>query len=204
MKIISHILSFIFHPLLMPVLSFALMFKDSYLNVMPMYYKSMITSIVGVFTLVIPCLFIFLLKILKVISSVSLYNRKDRMIPYLITILSYFTCAITLYKLRVPLWMLSMLIGAALALINAMFITMKWKISAHATGMGGMMGAVIYLFIVFGAVPLWLLSLVILASGAVGTARIYLNCHTFGQVIAGYANGLGWVLLLMMITSYFG
>ena len=167
-----------------------------------MSYKSIITGIVAIFTLVVPALFILLLKIFKVISSVNLYNRKDRLIPYIITILCYLACAILLYRLKVPVWMISMLIGASFSLITCMFVTLIWKISAHGTGMGGIMAAVIYLYVVYAMIPLWALSLVILAAGAVGTARIYLNCHTFGQVMAGYANGLGWILLLMSISTY--
>ena len=46
-------------------------------------------------------------------------------------------------------------------------------------------------------IDIWpLISITILLTGILGSARIVLNCHTFWQVITGVANGFFWVFLL--------
>ena len=79
--------------------------------------------------------------------------------------------------------------GAAFSVTAAFVINLKWKISIHMLGMGGIVGTIIGLILRYqiDAVPL-VISLVIL-SGLVGYSRLRLDAHTPLQVYAGFVLG---------------
>ncbi len=199
MKLIARFFSSVLHPLLMPLYGTFILIHYSYLDVYPASVKRVILYIVGLFTLVIPLVGIVLLKALKLIEHVSLNRREDRKLPYLITLASYFACGYLLYKLNLPPWVVGFVAGGLLSLIVASVITIWWKISAHMTGMGGFLGAMVFLFHYMNLMPLWLLLTAILLTGLLGTSRIELNRHTFGQVLAGTFNGFVCVYLTMLL-----
>ena len=199
MKLLSRFFSTVLHPLLMPIYGAILVFAYSFLIFYPMRIKLFVLGVIAVFTLIAPMLGIIILKALKLISSVSLVNREDRKYPYWIALLSYFLCILLLIKINLPLWVPGFICGGLLSLIVSAVITTKWKISAHLTGMGGLLGCALYLSQHYLMLPLWLLLLIIFLTGALGTSRIYLGRHTFGQVIAGSVNGCLCVYLFMTL-----
>ena len=135
--------------------------------------------------------------LLKAISSVAIENRKERPVPYILTMLCYVFCGYMLYRLKMPLWIIGFIAGALLSLVTAFLITFKWKISAHGTGVGGLTAAAYFLISHFHLMPLWLFMLIILISGAVCTSRIILGRHTVMQTICGMINGLFWITIMM-------
>ena len=62
LKVVPSILSVLFHPLLVPLYAYVLLFSFTYLNIMPFQYVAFVLSIVASFTLVSPLLFIGLYK----------------------------------------------------------------------------------------------------------------------------------------------
>ena len=200
LKYLSVFFSGAFHPILAPFYGFLILLDVSILQIMPQVYRNLLLLIVLIFTTIIPIIFIFILKKLKVISSVALRERKERLIPYIIIIACYIFCTVLLLKFRLPGWSLGMLIGSCFSLVTLLIVNLKWKISAHATGLGGILACIMYLYFFQACVSIDFLSLVILITGAVGSARVFLGRHTIAQVIAGYANGFAWVLLLIMMN----
>lgn len=199
MKQIARILSTVFHPLLIPLYGMLLVVFFSYMSFFPWNLKGFILGMVALFTLLIPMLSIWLLKVMKLIGDVSLNNRADRKLPYLISLISYLFCGILLYKIGVPLWLVGFIAGGIASLIIAAFITIWWKISAHMTAMAGLTGCALFLSQAFSMLPFWILIALILLTGLLGSSRILLNRHTFGQVLAGTANGFICVYLTMLL-----
>ena len=191
MKTIAHILSYVFHPLLMATYGVALALSFTYLAMYPASIKLLILGGVFVVTGVIPAVFILLLVHNGAAGDIELTDGKDRVIPYLIFIVAILLCLFFLYKMMMPFWLLAMLMGACLALIIALAINFSWKISAHSIGIGGLLGGIMGLARIHGINPYWAFIFVLLIAGAVGTSRIILNQHTTGQVFAGF--GLGFV-----------
>lgn len=83
------------------------------------------------------------------------------------------------------------MVGAAAAVVISVIVNHWWKISAHMAGMVGMIGLMLRIFSVNAETSgaFGVLIAVVLLTGAVGSARIYLDRHTLGQVIAGTLNG---------------
>lgn len=198
MNIISRILSTLLHPLLMPVYGIFIIFFHTYLLVLNLPFKLFILAGVFLFTCIIPALCIYILYKIKAISSVTLNDRKDRLYPYIICLLSYISCALFLISQAMPLWVTGLFLGAAISVIISIIINRWWKISAHLAGIGGVVALIYFLTgsqLMLPSFPLFLIVLWTLLAGALGSARIYMGRHTLGQVLAGFANGFFWVYI---------
>ena len=202
MKYLAHFFSTILHPLLMPSIGVILLSLFSPLKYYGYSVNSSIFMFVFIFTMIIPALSIWMLYSFRVIDDYTLHNRKERTIPYLITALCYLICAVYMYFLSTPKWIMCFFIGGMISLIIDLIITKYWKISAHMTGIGGLLSLIFVLyFFGFGA-PEWLFLLAILLTGILGSSRIYLNCHTLGQVLAGTFNGFVSIYLSIYFIPY--
>ncbi len=100
-----------------------------------------------------------------------------------------------------PMWLVMFFGGGAVAGAINLLINFRWKISAHAAGVAGVVALLIR--IIRDGLPqdgafLWLL-IAIGLSGILGTARVWLGRHTAWQVIAGYAVGFLSVILMTLL-----
>ena len=102
---------------------------------------------------------------------------------------SILVCIFFLYKMLMPFWLLAMLIGACVALVIALCVNFAWKISAHAIGIGGLLGAIMGVARIHMINPYWAFIVVLIVAGLLGTSRIFLKRHTPMQVYAGFCLG---------------
>ena len=100
---------------------------------------------------------------------------------------SYFVISI----LHAPLYIGLIAIGATIAIGIVSIINRRWKISAHLTGFGGLVGGILCFYYGNGMLPgagticvLAILSLLLMY------ARLYLHAHTSAQVCAGWLLGI--------------
>ena len=98
----ANLLSALFHPFLVPLYAYVLLFSFTYLNIMPIQYIAFVLSIVVTFTIISPVLFIGFYKWMNKLSMKNLSERKRRFVPYILTSMSYITCIITMYKMHFP------------------------------------------------------------------------------------------------------
>ena len=190
MKFIAKLLSIIFFPLLIPIYGTFLLFSLTLFSFYPQIYLHSAYLTVIIFGTIVPFVCIFILYKLKIISDIGLSDRKDRFLPYFCTSFSYYICAIILSRLAMPLFVPVLMIAIALALFINAIVNVWWKISAHMTGVGGLMGGILCVSYQLYINPsLWII-IVLLVCGMVAAARLYLNAHTHGQIVAGFLNGL--------------
>lgn len=199
---ISNFLSWTLIPLLMPVYGMILAFGLSVLDVVPGPMKVRFVLITAGINFVIPVLIFLLLKFMGVINDVGLNGRKERLIPYIVTILCFGSTAWFLAMRGAPIWFVMFYAGGATAALINLIVNFWWKISAHAAGIAGLIALLIRMEKDVAASPqllFWLL-LTILLTGLMGSARVWLGRHTVWQVLAGYAVGFCSVFFLMSIN----
>lgn len=190
MKSISHIISSIFQPLLMPTYGVLLIFIYTYFGAMYTNQFWQIIMPVVLFSFVIPAILIVIIFRMGVISDLSLKIRRERFYPYIITLLSYSAMIIFYYRMHMPKWFLMILASSVLIMVIAIIITLKWKISAHMFGVGGLIGgAMAVSYYVERTNPYYMFMGLFLMAGLVGTSRLILRRHTLYQVIAGFLLG---------------
>lgn len=189
MKFFSNIISGMFHPLLMVTYGVAMALTFTYLAIYPPAMKWLLLGGAFLSTAVIPGVFIFLMVKNGAAVDLELSDRRERVVPYLIITTSIMVCLFYMYKMMVPFWFLSLLIGACIALMLALFINFYWKISAHMLAVGGLLGGIMGVARAHLMNPYWAFIIVVLIAGLVGTSRIFLKRHTPMQVYAGFSLG---------------
>lgn len=197
--VISDAFSGLFLPLLTPIYVYVMALWITPLSAVSEKMRLISSIIVFVITCVPPLATILCLMRKGKVSDVSISNPKERTAPYVVTILSYLAAAF--YLIKLPKFMPMFFVGAAIAAAIALIINFKWKISAHATSMGGLCAMLLYIGIHHYAVVMimpWICG-GILCSGLVGSARIYLGRHTPAQVYCGWLLGLTVAFAAMSI-----
>ena len=186
----ANILSILFNPLLVPLFAFILLFVFTYLNIMPIEYVAFVLSIVITFTILAPLLFILIYKWMNKWTLNEISKRKRRFVPYLLTMMSYITCLITMYKMHFPYYFSGIIVAALLCMFICTLLNFRWRVSIHLAGCGMFIGGLLAYSLLFYFNPVWWLSGFILLSGIQGTARISYHQHTLLEVNVGFMVGM--------------
>jgi hypothetical protein len=185
----AQIISGIFNPFVIPFGAFIVLFFFSYLNIMPLQYKLLVLGVVYCFTILLPTISIFLFRKINGWESKDLIDREKRFVPYLLTITAYVFCLIMMYKLNIPRYMTGIIVATLASMAICVIVNLKWKLSEHMAGMGGVVGGLIAFSFLFNYNPVWWLCLFILIAGLLGSARVTLQHHTLGEVLTGFVVG---------------
>ncbi len=204
MKRAATVISFLFHPLIVPTYAIILVillnpymfaeFEES--------QKRMFVIQVFINTFCFPLLVILLMIKLKFIKSIYIEDKRERMLPYFIV--SFFVMwTFWVFKIQpVPVLLKLSLLGASIAVFLSFFVNIFMKVSMHTTGMGGL----IALFVIMTYTSMFNLSLplmiIILIAGVVGTARFILEAHEPAEVYGGYILGFMCQILALQYLAF--
>lgn len=187
---IAKIISGIFNPFIIPFLAFLVLFFCSYLNMLPLMYRFVVLGVVYAFTILLPLIAIYLFRRVNGWGFGAFRDRRKRFVPYILTIICYVACLVMMARMSLPRYMTGIIVASLLAMIICILANLKWKISEHMTGMGGVVGGLIAFSFMFNYNPTVWLCLFILLAGALGSARILLKHHTLSEVLIGFLVGL--------------
>lgn len=199
------IVSYLFHPLLIPVYSLLLYCTIGFMQMQDP--KVLVTALLYTifFSVLIPLIGLHWLHAKGAISSVDIPKQEDRVIPYLICASCMTICSIILaYKHMFPFIYGTMSAGAISIIICAL-INFWWKISIHTAAMGCWWGCVLQIWTIYPLRDLahnnfLVISVVTLIFGLVASARIASRQHTQAQVYVGgfigYLVGYGMLSFL--------
>ena len=194
---VARITSIVFTPFSIPFLAFLVLFLFSYLRIMPILYKGIVLGIVYCFTILTPTITIFLFRKINGFARQELSERKKRYVPILLTIISYVFCLLMMRKLNIPWYMTGIIFVSLVISIICILVNLKWKLSGHMAGMGGIIGGLVSFSALFSYNPVVWLCLFILIAGILGSARIVLGHHTLGEVLSGFVVGLVCSFLIL-------
>ncbi|TXN37117.1 hypothetical protein FVB32_02165 [Flagellimonas hymeniacidonis] len=192
-----NIVSYIFHPLFVPIGGTVI-----YFLVTPKYSSLEVQSgnILPIFilTVIIPIIFFLILKNLGVINSIFLPTVKERKYPL------YISCILLLmilYKV-IPnnyihelFYFFTGLLTATGAALILLFL--RFKTSIHLLGMGSLLMFMIGLSIHFETNITLAISVFTLLTGLVATSRLYLKAHSKSELLIGFLIGLCSQLIIL-------
>lgn len=192
MQGLAKFLSVLLHPLFMPLYLVVLIFWiDPYVAFfLPPEHHWIVFGMVALMTIAFPLTSTLLLLRTGLISSLQIPERTERIAPYLLTLIYY---GMMWYLLqRTPLhWTISaVFIGVFIALLLTTLITVRWKISAHMVGIGGVLGALCGLTALHDLNAFLVITGLILIAGLLGTTRLLVTDHSPAQIYAGTAVGM--------------
>ena len=182
--------SMIFRPEFFPLLGFVGLFFFTYLGLL-------LLVLLG--TVLLPRWTILFWRKARGWEPHLLRWRENRFFPYLIYILYYAFTLHTLNRFHLPLYMSGILIGSLLIQSACFLINLRWKISMHCAGAGGVIGALAGYSFLFSFNPLGWMCLCIFISGLVGSSRMMLRQHDLWQVLAGTLLGIVGGLLGILV-----
>lgn len=213
-RTLARILSFLGHPLLILtyILLLLLAINPYAFSARHMTDKRAMLLLISVFTttFMLPGFGVALLKPLGFIDSLDMESKQERIGPYIITGIFYLWLFKNLFSgAQVPSLFSVCVLGATIGLFFAFFINIFTKISAHATGMGGLVAMVLLTTIEWRglgvSLPVWggslqisltaLLAATILLAGLIGTARLALRAHVPVDLYRGYTAGFFAVMI---------
>lgn len=199
--ILARTISILFHPLFIPPLGLVLLFySGTYLEFLSYPQKKAIFLILLTGNTLLPLSLIPVMVIQKTISGFKMEYHRERVMPLLVITLFYAFTWFIMLRLNAPGLILNYTVTAALAVLTCAIISISWKISLHMTALGALAGMLLAVAFRFDNNLLLYLSLVFLAGGLAGWARLKLKAHTPAQVYAGYTGGL--VLAFIMIYNF--
>lgn len=190
--IVSMTLSGLLHPLFMPTYGIVL-FCMAFSQQIPLPAAYWLVSCIGTFfmTALIPLSLMIFRRLRGEISDISISNASERTPIYVYTIICYAFWSYFLYKVIHAPFVSLIGVGATIALAVVLFINTRWKISAHLTGLGGLLGGILaYVYNYTLPLPMVTISIILGIALALMFARLYLNAHTSLQVVTGFLLGI--------------
>ncbi len=201
MKKFHKIVSFVLQPLFMPVFGMILLVSMELFSVFTFGWKLNAVLVTFVFTALAPAVPILLLMSRGKIRDLFISKREERTIPYLLSFISYLFWTLFLWKiLGFPLSLVAMGIGASISILIITIINLKWKISAHMSGIGGLAGGIFGICYRMAINPVWLFVIILSLSALVALSRIELKAHTPGQTLAGFSVGFASVFFSVILV----
>ncbi len=190
-------ISYIFHPLFMPLLGVLFYFDNSPRFIPKEIVKAKLVSLF-ILTVILPILLYFLLKTLGKVKSIYLKTTKERIVPL---ILNCFVIIIVLQRIITPsqiielyFFFVGILISTMACLMLAFF---KFKASIHMIAISGLFMFFVILSIHFSININNTLAFVVIIMGAIATSRLHLNAHTYKELIMGGFVGMLPQLILV-------
>jgi membrane-associated phospholipid phosphatase len=151
---------------------FAFYYEQSFAN------KMTVLAVSYFFGFICPTIMFFYFRRKGKIIDLDASVKEERTVPYFIAVLTFIVGWIILVFFKVNIVTSSFWFCYISNTLIVIFINKHWKISAHALGVAGPLGA-----ITFSIGPKGLIFLVLLLM--VGWSRIELKRHSLAQVIAG-------------------
>lgn len=157
---------------------------------------------VFVITAFFPAITVFLLWRLKMSTSIYLRTQKERIIPYVSSVIYFFWAFYVTKNLPgSPLVMTFLFLGIFLSTSVALMANSYFKISMHGLGMGGAVAFMILLSMASGQSMGWAIALTTLVAGLVCTSRLIVSDHRpaevyWGVIIGGLSQWIAYLIIM--------
>jgi hypothetical protein len=196
----AKIIGIAFHPLLMPVYGMIIIFSAPTLyGYLPFNVKKLLLLILLVNNVLLPFSLLPFFYQRKIITTWTLNERKERVIPMIITTILYGTTSYIVFKFPIPLFFKSFIFSTAFLSLLVTLINLRWKISLHSAGAGALVGLVLTLSFKMLTPLDWYLISTIIAAGLVLASRMKLNLHNPQQVWIGLLTGFAGFSFFIML-----
>ena len=218
---LAQLISILTHPLVMLSLILIIqmmVYHYAFMTTDPKFKGILLINVVAI-TFVMPAVAILLMRFMNLVPSLEMEDRKSRIGPLIVTAVFY----LWLYKNLldnpdIPVSFVQATLGAIIALFVCFFINLFSKISLHTAGVGGVLGMTALLVINdssaatilrWSGESAWELDLmylfvgIILLSGLVSSARLYLKAHTLQEVSGGLFVGVAGQVLAFLFSQSF-
>jgi len=200
---LANFFSVIFHPLLIPAWAYlALVWQGNLLLLrVPFNLVWTLGGLIFLTTFLLPTAIILLMLCFKMISSLSMPLRSERIGPLVVTAIFFYMTYYLLKQLQIAPVIYLYMLGATLLAVISAAVTLWWKISLHSMGVGALVGAFAGLALLSPANYSFLLIVSLLMAGITASSRLLLSAHKPAEIYAGFATGASLMFTLFMLVG---
>jgi len=197
---LAKIISLVFHPVFIPLYGLIiLMSAPTFLGYLPLEIKKILFIVVLVNNVLIPLALLPLYRLRNLISSYTIEDRRERIIPLLTASILHCTTSFIVFNYQIPFFLKSFIFATSVLSIVVSMINFWWKISIHAVGAGALTATVVVLSMkMYTPLTSYLIS-VIIVGGLILSSRLKLNSHNPAQVWLGFLIGLLVISLFILL-----
>lgn len=190
-------ISFVFHPLLMPLLGVIFYFSKTPRFIPDPVLKAKLFS-VTILTVILPLLLYYLLRTLNKVDSIYLQTTNERKLPLILNSLIILLVVIrVLPQTEIP-ELYFFFIGILISTITCFALAVvKFKASIHMIASSGFFMFAVALAIHFKVNINGTIALMCIILGAIATSRLHLKAHTPIELVIGFFIGLMPQLVLL-------
>lgn len=191
LTILAKVVSLLFHPLLMPLYGLLVIFyAPTILAYLPSAVKKILFLIILINNVFVPLSLMPYFRYRNIITSWAIKERKERILPLIVTSVLYSVTAYVIYRFKIPGFIKSFILVSAFLVIAVTIVNFWWKVSIHSAGAGAVTVLIALLSVLMQADLRGLLITAVLMTGIIMTARLYLNSHKPAEVWAGLFIGI--------------
>lgn len=205
-KVLAKLASYVFHPLFIPTYVFLwMLFRFPY-EFAGISRAAVPFRIINVFwmTAFFPAFAVFLLWRLKFINNIMLRIPKDRIVPYMITMFFYWWMwYLSRNFTDQPVALKFFYLGIFLTSVAGLTFNNFIKISMHAMGAAGAMTCIILTCFLYGMHLGNDISIAVLATGLICSARLALSEHSTAEIYIGILAGVTCQFIAYYFTIIF-
>lgn len=198
---LARAISYIFHPVLAPlyVLLLLLNLGEFRSHSLPFSYKLALAGVVFLTTVLSPLILTWVMTRLRIITSVFMTTKEERLYPILVISLFYYLTYYLLKGIQVAAIFNYYMLGATLLAILSLAASFFRKISLHMIGIGGYTG--FFLGLALNSATDFTAEILagILLAGIIGFARLKSDSHQPAEIYSGFAMGTVVMSVLILL-----
>ena len=200
MKKAAPLISYLFHPLLMPSLGLLIILNSgTYLALLDPAAKRAIMFVMALGTLIFPLMMLPFLQYRNlVMKNGQAATRGERLVPQIIILVLYIITFVYFKRLPLSQVIHAYVLSVAGTFFLVILVNLKFRISIHAAALGGLTGLIIALIFLYETPLQGLLMLSLLAGGLTGSSRLAQGDH-WGAILSGFFLGLAVVLFTILV-----
>ncbi len=201
-KALATLLSYLFHPVFVPIYFMLFLLYVHPIQFLGYSDRARLLILLQSFSMFsfFPLVTVGLLKALGFISSIQLNEQKDRIIPLVASGIWYFWIWYVWKNMPGhPLVTIQYALGIWISSVAALMLNTRFKISLHALALGVTLCLLVQMAVHENLYYGTWLSVAILITGLVSSARLYLNSHRPWEVYWGLFVGA----LSVFIAGFF-
>ncbi len=191
--VLAKIISYIFHPLFLPTYIFfwvLMRFPYEFAGITPMLLFARKITVFWM-TAFFPAFAVFLLWRLKFIESILIKQSKERIVPYIITMIFYWWMwYLSRNFTDQPLVLKFFFFGIFLSTVFGLILNSFFKISMHAMGVGGLLAFMLIACFYYQSYLGVDIAILTIITGLVCTSRLLLSDHNNFEVYTGLLVGI--------------
>jgi hypothetical protein len=188
-KKVAHVISVVFHPLLMTTYLFVILFVYLPSLLLPARASMWLLFLIFLMTFLLPSLNFLFFRFTGTIRDLAMTERRDRILPFIFISILYGVVTYMFYwKFPVPNLLKLMAIITCMVIACAV-VTPFYKLSVHSLAVWGIIGILTPLNQATEGMLLYPLAIGILIAGIVMSARLLLNAHVPREVLVGGVMG---------------